>query len=280
MTLRDIVTRSIPPAPWTEGDNIPWDDPGFSERMLAEHLTQDHDLASRRLGLIDSHVAWLTDHVIGAKQARILDLACGPGLYLTRLADLGHSGTGIDFSPASIEHARSIAAARHLEIEYREGDLRTIEFGSGYHVALLLYGQLNVFRRSEALDIARKALVAIEPGGTFVAEPQTLEHIKNSSSVAPSWSTHDAGLFSPEPHLLLTESFWNDRTRTGIQRFHVIDAGTGAVSAHSISNEAYTVDELTGLFEEAGFVDVRLQPSLTGQDSNDGLFVVLGTRRV
>jgi len=36
LTLTDIVHRIVPPAPWTEGENIPWSDPAFSERMLAE----------------------------------------------------------------------------------------------------------------------------------------------------------------------------------------------------------------------------------------------------
>ncbi|EIQ8028342.1 class I SAM-dependent methyltransferase, partial [Salmonella enterica subsp. enterica serovar Newport] len=28
---------------------IPWDEPAFSQRMLENHLSQDHDWASRRL---------------------------------------------------------------------------------------------------------------------------------------------------------------------------------------------------------------------------------------
>jgi hypothetical protein len=34
-TILDIVDRNPTPAPWSEGDNFPWDDPGFSKRMLA-----------------------------------------------------------------------------------------------------------------------------------------------------------------------------------------------------------------------------------------------------
>ena len=47
MNISDIVGRKIPPDPWTEGDNIPWDDPAFSERMLKEHLTQSLVMAHR-----------------------------------------------------------------------------------------------------------------------------------------------------------------------------------------------------------------------------------------
>ena len=54
MNLKDIVHRNQNPDPWAEGDNIPWNDPGFSARMLAEHLSQAHDAASRR---VDHYIA-------------------------------------------------------------------------------------------------------------------------------------------------------------------------------------------------------------------------------
>ncbi|MCP4589836.1 MAG: hypothetical protein GY842_03755 [bacterium] len=39
--LQPSPQRTLCPAPWSEGDNITWNDPEFSERMLIEHLTQD-----------------------------------------------------------------------------------------------------------------------------------------------------------------------------------------------------------------------------------------------
>jgi SAM-dependent methyltransferase len=101
-TLIDIVERTAQPAPWTEGDNIPWSDPEFSKRMLTEHLSQDHDLASRRTETIDGHVDWIFSSVLGGHPGRVLDLGCGPGLYAHRLARRGCDCVGVDFSPASI----------------------------------------------------------------------------------------------------------------------------------------------------------------------------------
>ena len=62
--LLKIVHRSQPAVPWAEGDNIPWSEPSFSERMLREHLSQDHDLASRRIENVNRHVAWIHDAVL------------------------------------------------------------------------------------------------------------------------------------------------------------------------------------------------------------------------
>jgi hypothetical protein len=43
MDLMDIIRRQAVPEPWSEGEKIPWNELGFSRRMLLEHLSQDHD---------------------------------------------------------------------------------------------------------------------------------------------------------------------------------------------------------------------------------------------
>ena len=278
VALSDIVARVSPPAPWSEGDNIPWDEPDFSKRMLEEHLAQEHDLASRRSTRIDEHVVALT-RKIAPPPARVLDLACGPGLYLTRFAAAGYSGVGIDFSPASIEYARGEADTRGHEIEYHLADLRTARFGTGFDAVLLLYGQLNVFRRDETYSILTRAHEAMVPGGSLVVEPQRSEHIEQAGQAAPNWSSHQTGLFSERPHLLLTESFWDADLRASTERFFVVDAASGEVTRYALSNEAYTEPELMALLDDIGFEDVELLPSLTGNEQNDGLFVVSGRKR-
>ncbi len=126
MNLLEIVNRAPVPEPWSEGEKIPWNDPGFSRRMLAEHLSQAHDAASRRGSKIDAHVDWIDRVVLDAHPSRILDLGCGPGLYTSRLAERGHTCLGIDFSPASIEHATGTASSEDLDCAYRLGDIREI----------------------------------------------------------------------------------------------------------------------------------------------------------
>ncbi|GAF81101.1 unnamed protein product, partial [marine sediment metagenome] len=103
--ILDLIERGAVPKPWAEGDNIPWSEPGFSERMLAEHLSQKHDMASRRFEVIDNHIEWVHHKLLESKQSKILDLGCGPGFYSSRLAKLGHECVGIDYSPASIKYA-------------------------------------------------------------------------------------------------------------------------------------------------------------------------------
>jgi SAM-dependent methyltransferase len=275
-SLAELIARSVPPLPWAEGDNIPWHEPGFSSRMLAEHLSQEHDLASRRLPQIDRQVAYFHASVLAGRPGRVLDLACGPGLYLNRLGGLGHRGRGIDFSPASIEHA--IATRPSLAVEYDEADIRTADFGSGYDLVLLLYGQFNVFPRRTAAAILRRAFDALLPGGSIVVEPQTYAHVERTGKRPRSWSAHVAGLFSAEPHLLLNESFWDERLRTATERFHVVDAAGGDVTSYAMSNEAYPEAEIRDALVAAGFDDVATVDSRSGLGGN-GLLVATGLRR-
>lgn len=64
MTLHDLILNSEPLTPWAEGKKIPWDDPEFSARMLSEHLSQNHNAASRRTDKIDQHTSWIHHHIL------------------------------------------------------------------------------------------------------------------------------------------------------------------------------------------------------------------------
>ena len=266
--LQDIIDRAIPPIPWHEGDNIPWHEPGFSRRMLEEHLTQEHNLASRTTDLIDMQVLWIHTAVLGERPSRVLDLACGPGLYLNRLAERGHHGTGIDFSPASIGYARQVARQANLDVTYVEGDLRATDFGSGFDLVMLLYGQLNVLQRQEATDLVRRVTKALNPWGTLIVEPQTYDQVKTSGLAKPVWTSHPTGLFSPNPHLLLTESFWHEESGNATQRFYVVDAESGDVVRHAMTNEAYTEAELMSLLADQGLTAVTNVGPLPGSTDN------------
>lgn len=280
MDLSDLFARQVPPEPWAEGDNIPWNEPGFSARMLAEHLSQAHDAASRRAGTIDRQVAWIHGAVLGARTTRVLDLGCGPGLYASRLARLGHRCVGIDYSPASIAYAREQAATEGLDCTYREADLRQADYGSGFGLALLLYGELNVFPPEQAARILAGAFAALDDGGTLLLEPHTVEGVRSMGKRAQTWSAAASGLFCPRPHLVLREHFWDATRRVATIRSYVVEAADGTVTRYAQSLQAYTLDEYRRLLATAGFRDVEAYRSLEGDvDAGQPDLLALVARR-
>jgi len=266
--LSKILDRVVPPLPWDEGDNIPWDEPEFAERMLAEHLSQDHDLASRKTAKIVSHAKWIFEELLESNPGRVLDLACGPGLYTCALAGLGCKCVGVDFSPASIRHANESAAAKKLPCTHLLADVRDGGFGDGLDLVMMIYGQINVFEREKATAILSGMSRALKPEGTLLLEPQTHAHIRGGGSPTTSWYTAPSGLFSAEPHLVLQEGYWDEERSTRTERFFVVDA-VGRTDRHVLSSVAYQDDELQQMISAAGFEDIRSFPSLLGEPDEE-----------
>jgi hypothetical protein len=87
--LAAVYGRPQPPIPWRDGVNLPWDEPAFSERMLAQHLDQSHGAASRRLPEIKAQVEIMAGWLDLRPGTRLLDVTCGPGLYSAEFARRG-----------------------------------------------------------------------------------------------------------------------------------------------------------------------------------------------
>ena len=239
--------------------------------MLAEHLTQEHNLASRRLDTIDRQVRWIHGEVLGGTPTRILDLACGPGLYTSRLAGLGHECVGVDYAPEPIRYAVETASREGLACTYRLEDVREAEYGDGYGLIMMLFGQFNVFRRSDARAVLEKAFSAILPEGLLLLEAQRFGTVEKNGRAGNSWYSCDesGGLFSDRPHLCLSESFWDAEGQAATQRFFIVDAETGEVTRHALTNEAYTDEQFRDLLTQAGFEGIRFFPSLVGVEVED-----------
>jgi SAM-dependent methyltransferase len=265
MRLSDITQRDMKPKPWVEGEKIPWNDPEFSRRMLKEHLSQKHDAASRRTPIIKKHVAWIHRFVLGDMPARILDLGCGPGLYSARLSALGHACRGIDFSPASVEYAVKRAPK---SCSYTLGDIRTANFGTGYDLVMLIFGEFNVFRPEDARLILRKAHAALNPSGKLLFEVTTFDAVYEIGNQPATWYSAENELFADKPHLCLMESFWNNEQCVAIERYYIVDAANGEVTRYSASTQAYEEEQLVALIKEAGFNSSDSYTSLTGQQED------------
>jgi SAM-dependent methyltransferase len=260
--ILDLVGRKAVPEPWAEGDNIPWSEPGFSERMLKEHLSQAHDLASRRFEAIDTHIEWIHQKLLEGKQSKILDLGCGPGFYASRLAKLGHECFGIDYSPASIKYATEQAGKEKLSCKYLHEDIRKADFGTGFGLAMLIFGELNVFQPADATAILKKANRALSEHGILLLEPHSFGVVKRIGEQPSCWYSAKSGLFSDRPHICLEESFWDSASDTATKRYFIIDASTGNVARYATTYQAYTDQQYRSLLKESGFEAIEFYPSL------------------
>lgn len=264
MNLHDVVERRIPPEPWAEGENIPWDEPAFSARMLAEHLSQEHDAASRRFDIVDEQVAWIHDVILSGKTVKVLDVCCGPGLYASRLARRGHDVVGIDYSPASIDYAEAEARREGLAATYQRRDVRGGDYGDGYGLAFIIFGEFNTFRPEDGRAVLDNMYRALAPGGIILLEVHPREMIKRIGTGPATWRTEKAGLFSDRPYVRLDENFWDEESATATTRYYIIGAATGDVTRHAQTFQGYADEEYRELLRDVGFDDVAARPDFPG----------------
>jgi len=297
VTLKAFFNRTAVPAPWSEGDNIPWHEPAFSRRMLREHLDPGHDRASRRPGIIEAHVRWIHHTLLNGKPSRILDLGCGPGLYAHRLALRGHTVTGMDYSPASIDYARnpydgipvkdgdpviSVTPESAARCRFHRTDIRDVTDyrydGPPYDLILLLYGEFNVFRPTHAARIVGQCHDALAAGGILLLEPMTYDAVRETGRQAPFWSQATRSVFSDAPHLWLEEYFWDPATETATTRYGVIDIATSRITAFAQTFQAWSTDGLARLLLDNNLITGSLYPRLANaEDTADGDLMVIVT---
>src|SRR5207253_3610219 len=112
-----------------------------------------------------------------------LDVAAGSGVWSIGVAQQSPHATvtAVDW-PNVLEVTRRFAAQFGLaeRFSYIAGDMHTVEFGNGYHIAILghiLHGESE--QRSR--DLLKKTFLALAPGGA-IAIP---EFLVNDDSTGP-----------------------------------------------------------------------------------------------
>jgi len=263
MSIKDSINTFIGQAineqnMWDGAYKIPWDDPDFSRRMLAEHLSQEHDLASRKSQMIREQVQWIHEHICNNTPAKLLDIGCGPGLYIEQFAALDYDCCGIDFSPASIEYAKSQLGDK---VRLIKGDIRSVNFGGGYDLAMMVFGEFNVFSPDECRKVLEKTFEALSPGGKLLLETHTFEAVERMGRASNSWYKSGPGLlglFSDDPYICLTENHWLDKQQTALQQFHILDAANETITSYRSTTKAWTNDQYIQLLKEADFANVTI----------------------
>ncbi len=272
MNLAELILCHEPGASGEQGAKIPWDDPDFSRRMLANHLAQEHDWASRRQTIVARHVNWIAGQ-LPRMPSRILDLGCGLGFYTQALAEKGHRCVGVDFSPASIEYACRQSSNGPPAPEYHLSDIRGYANEQAFDCVIMTFGEFNVFTRQDANGILRNCAGMLRDGGLFVLEAHTFEAVRASGSAPASWQRQPSGLFSDAPHLCLQENAWNASDASALSRYFIVDAASAEVRQYASFMQAYTAEEYETMLRETALpvqwiLDAESWPSgdhFTGQ---------------
>lgn len=265
-----VYRRPERPKLWVNGGNLPWNAPAFSERMLREHLDENHGAASRVSAERQRQLDWLWDKLALQPGQHLFDVTCGPGLYAVPLAQRGYRVTGVDFSPAAIAYATNLANSEGVadRCHFIEQDVRSLAPDvATFDAAILLYGQLAVFPKDEARQLLRTIAQSLKPGGRLCIE--LLDQTRVDKTHSTWWFTDDRGLWGEAPFLHLGERFWDAETETSLERFSTIHLDTGHLDEIVLCDQTYSVAGMSEMLQQAGFQMVKTYPAWGGLDLYD-----------
>lgn len=243
---------------WYEDDTL-WSD--FFETMFS----------GRRRAEVASVVAKspLFDFPAGA---RVLDLCCGPGLYLVPLAGSGYRVTGVDLSPLMLERARTVCEEAGARVRLVRADMLEHVEPESYDVVLNVYTSFGYFDDPrDNLRVLRNAHDSLVPGGRLLVDVMGKEVLAGWIG-RPQLVELDDGAYVVQRDTVLDD--WT-RLRTD----WTLVRGRMAREA-SITSFVYSAAELRELFTAAGFTDVECYGDFDGApyDQHARRLVVRGTR--
>ncbi len=254
-----------------------WDDEHISKQMLAAHLSDDTDAASRRCATINASVEWIASLFPPTKgHTKLLDLGCGPGLYAERFARAGYGVTGVDLSRRSIAYARESAAKNGLTIDYQCTNYLDISFDGQFDVVTLIYcdfGVLSPGDRAKLLSLIKKAL---KPGGALILDgwsPRYLSHYAEGRA----YSYQESGFWSDRPHACLESQILYPDTNNYLDQYIVITADK--CEQINTWNQIFTEDSLRRELQSAGF-SAAFYDDVTGKPWTDTAETICAVARL
>jgi SAM-dependent methyltransferase len=194
---------------------------------------------------------------------RLLELACGTGRHARELEELGYAIVATDYSKDLLAVARNNAKAAGSRVEFRFGDMRTLEVGGGaFDAVYCLFDSIGYVQTNEAiLSVLHGARKHLRGEGLLLIEfwhaaamLRNFEHHRERDWELPSGSrlhrTSDTTLHVAK-QLAQVEYVLRETTRDG----EVIETKETQV------NRYFLVQEMGLFLTQAGFAALEWLPA-------------------
>ncbi len=100
---------------------------------------------------------------------RVLDIACGTGPHLIRLAKRGYEMTGLDLSAENLAYAKDRASTSGVKIDLVQADMTDFQLAPPLDAAICLQdSQGHLLTNEQILSHFRAVARAVRPGGLYI----------------------------------------------------------------------------------------------------------------
>lgn len=253
-----------------------WTDPHTSKQMLAYHLNETLDAASRNHGFLDRSADWIVSHFELGPGAHVADVGCGPGLYAQRLATQGLHVTGVDFSANSLRYAREQASSAGLDIEYVEADYLEFETERRFDLVMMIMCDFCALSPDQRAVLLRKFRSMLAQGGTILLDvysPQMFDARTESTTCARNLLD---GFWSADEYFGFLTTFKYDDARVILDKYTIVEKSRTRCVFNWL--QCFTPVEVEREFAQCGLQVVERWGDVTGGTYDAGAteFAVVG----
>lgn len=207
----------------------------------------------------------MTD-TFGVAGRRVLDLGCGTGTLALLLAEKGWDVTGVDQSEDMLAVADEKISRADANIALIQQDLRALDLGAAYDVAVAFCDVLNYMASiEEAEDVIRRVHRHLSPGGLFLFDVHSVYKIDRVFRDASFCSGEDDIAYiwecfpGDEPHSVYHELSFFVREPSGLyRRFD-----------ETHYERTYPAETYLDALKRAGFTEVRVEADFQCEPPKD-----------
>ena len=275
-SLTEIHRRPEPFEVYTA--DLLWNDEHISKKMLAFHLDEETEPASRPREFIQRSVDWIKERFDLSEGRRVADFGCGPGLYSTRFAAAGAEVTGIDLSRRSIAHAEHEARKQGLAIDFVQGDYLEFRPDSVFDLITLIYCDLCPLSPDQRRRLLTVFSDLLADGGSVLLDVFTLQAYDSRQESASHGYRLMDGFWAPEEYWGFMNTFKYDDMSVVLDKYTIIEPHRTRCVYNWL--QYFSLDTLAEEFEQCGLRIVERYADVSGTPYEDGDVLAVVAQKV
>jgi SAM-dependent methyltransferase len=238
-----------------------WEDDHISEQMLMFHLNPEVEAASKTKETIEAETDFIIKLTGMDSEKTVLDLGCGPGLYVKEFAKTGAKVTGIDFSDRSIDYANKSIKPAYENVIFTKMNYLDINVKDSFDIATLIFYDFCALNTDEQNRLLAKIHAALNDNGIFIFDVVS-ENWK--SSISSNISVCEGGFWSRNPYIEILNTFMYEEPKTEGLQYTIIDEN-GTVKVIRLYHRLFNLEEITRLLNDNHFRIEKVYKNLKGE---------------
>ncbi|WP_206459111.1 class I SAM-dependent methyltransferase [Anaerovorax sp. IOR16] len=249
INLSVLKNSIVQPEIFEKGTDKFWDDEYISEQMLNFHLNPDIEAASKTKDTIDAEASFIIKSTNMKGGKKVLDLGCGPGLYVREFAKTGAMVTGVDISERSINYANENIKPEYKNTLFIKKNYLNISFNNSFDIATLIFYDFCALSTNEQMILLSKIHGALRDNGILILD---VVSENKETSISTNVSVCEGGFWSPKPYIEILNTYLYEEPKTEGLQYTIIDED-GVTKVIRIYHRLFKLTEITKMLNKNGF---------------------------